>query len=119
MSLSIGCDAHKRYSLFAVLNSKGESVRRDRVNHERGAIKDYLSQFPEGTPVALESIGNWYWIVDEIEASGCSPQMAHALKAKLLMGPSHPHGSLKDENCIEEPHALHPGQVRTLPRHIQ
>jgi transposase len=86
MSLSIGCDAHKRYSLFAVLNSNGKPVRRDRVNHERGAIKDYLSQFPEGTPVALESIGNWYWIVDEIEAAGCMPQMAHALKAKLLMG---------------------------------
>ncbi len=86
MSLSIGCDAHKRYSLFAVLNRQGQSIRRDRVNHERGAITDYLSQFPEGTPVALESIGNWYWIVDEIEAAGCIPQMAHALKAKLLMG---------------------------------
>jgi transposase len=36
--------------------------------------------------VALESIGNWYWIVDEIEAAGCQPLMAHAAKAKVMMG---------------------------------
>jgi len=23
-----------------------------------------------GSPVAVETIGNWYWIVDEIEAAG-------------------------------------------------
>lgn len=86
MTYSIGCDAHKRYSLFAILNSRGKLLRQQRINHERGAIMDFLTQFPEGTPVALETVGNWYWIVDEIEAAGCKPYMAHALKAKLLMG---------------------------------
>jgi transposase len=86
MSYSIGCDAHKRYSFFAVLNSHGEQIDQRRVDHVPGAIKEYLSQFPEGTPVALESVGNWYWIVDEIEASGCVPRMAHAAKAKVMMG---------------------------------
>jgi hypothetical protein len=86
MTYSIGCDAHKRYPLFAVLNSQGKLLQQQRINHVRGAIMDFLIQFPSGTPVALESVGNWYWIVDEIEASGCKPFMAHALKAKLLMG---------------------------------
>jgi transposase len=36
--------------------------------------------------VAVETIGNWYWIVDEIEAAGCVPQLVHARKAKLMMG---------------------------------
>ena len=86
MTYSIGCDAHKRYSLFAVLNSQGKLIQQQRINHVRGAIMDFLTQFPSGTPVALESVGNWYWIVDEIEDAGCKPFMAHALKAKLLMG---------------------------------
>jgi len=34
-------------------------------------------------------VGNWYWIVDEIEAAGCLPQMAHAAKAKMMMGHVH------------------------------
>jgi transposase len=60
-----------------------------RVNHEPNAIHDYLSQFPKGTPVAMESVGNWYWIVEEIEVSGCNPLMAHAAKAKVMMGNIH------------------------------
>lgn len=49
-------------------------------------IKEFLSDFPEGTPVAVETVGNYYWIVDEIEQAGCVPQLAHAAKAKVIMG---------------------------------
>jgi len=55
----------------------------------QAAIREYLSAFPEGTPVALESVGNWYWIVDEIETAGCVPKMAHALYAKKMMAHIH------------------------------
>ena len=86
---TIGCDAHKHYSLFAVLNRHGQMVEQTRVDHQPGAIREFLSRFPQGTPVALESVGNWYWIVDEIEASQCKPLMAHATKAKVMMGNIH------------------------------
>jgi transposase len=72
-----------------VFDRQGKPVKRTRVNHEPGAIRAFLSQFPQGTPVALESVGNWYWIVDEIEAAGRLPQMAHAAKAKVMMGNVH------------------------------
>ena len=85
----VGCDAHKRYSVFSVLDQRGRVVRRTRVDHEPGAIRAFLSAFPPGTPVALETVGNWYWIVDEIEAAGCVPHLAHAAKAKLMMGLVH------------------------------
>jgi transposase len=84
--LSIGCDAHKRYSQFEVQDQQGHVHGQTRVNHQRGAIREYLSQFPEGTAVALESVGNWYWIADEIEAAGCVPLLTHAAKAKVMMG---------------------------------
>jgi transposase len=82
----IGCDAHRRFSQLAILNADGQFLEQVRVNHEPGAIRKFLSEFPPGTPVALESVGNWYWIVDEIEAAGCIPLMAHAAKAKVMMG---------------------------------
>ena len=86
MNPIIGCDAHKRYSLFAVLDTLTLSLERTRVNHQPRAIYEFLSSFPEGTPVALETVGNYYWIVDEIEAADCIPLMAHAVKAKVMMG---------------------------------
>jgi transposase len=85
----VGCDAHKRYSLFAVLDHRGKPVERTRVDHEPGAIWAFLSRFPEGTPVALETVGNWYWIVDEIEQAGCVPHLAHSQMAKKRMGHVH------------------------------
>lgn len=86
---TIGCDAHKHFSLFVVLGGSGDLVQRTRVGHVPGAIGAFLSQFPQGTPVALETVGNWYWIVDEIEEAGCIPLLAHAAKAKVMMGNVH------------------------------
>ncbi|NIS79888.1 MAG: IS110 family transposase, partial [Anaerolineales bacterium] len=86
MNTIIGCDAHRRYSLFAVLDTHTLSVEQTRVNHQPGAIREFLSDYPEGTPVALETVGNYYWIVDEIERAGCIPLLAHAAKAKVIMG---------------------------------
>jgi hypothetical protein len=93
----VGCDAHKHYSLFAVFDSLGRSFERTRVDHERGAIRTFLSQLPPGTPVALETVGNWYWIVDEIEAAGCVPLLAHAAKAKVMMGYVHTRGGCRQD----------------------
>jgi hypothetical protein len=82
---TVGCDAHKHFSLFAVLDGRGRLAQRVRVGHAPGAIQAFLAQFPEGTPVALESVGNWYWIVDEIEAAGCLPLLANPAKAKVMI----------------------------------
>lgn len=85
----IGCDAHKHFSQFAVRDASGQLCRQKRVEHEVGAIREFLSEYPAGTPVAIESVGNWYWIVDEIEAAGCIAHLAHAAKAKVMMGNIH------------------------------
>jgi len=80
------CDVHKHYSLFGTLNLDTQARNHSRVEHAPGTIRAFLGKLPPGTPVALETVGNWYWIVDEIEAAGCVPLMAHAAKAKVLMG---------------------------------
>jgi transposase len=85
MSYIIGCDAHKHFSQFAISEEESKKLKQVRVEHQSGAILELLSVFPAGTPVVLESIGNWYWIVDEIETAGCKALMVHAAKAKVMM----------------------------------
>ena len=82
----IAFDAHKRYTLASVVRPDGQLVREQRIAHERGALQQFLERCEQGSPVAVETIGNWYWIVDEIEAAGCVPKLVHARKAKLMMG---------------------------------
>src|SRR5574338_1511177 len=82
----LGFDVHKRYTQIAVLDEKGQVCQNEKLMHTPGHIEEYLRQFPAGTPVAFETVGNWYWIADAVEAAGCEPFMAHAAKAKVLMG---------------------------------
>jgi transposase len=83
---TIGCDAHKHYSQITVMDSHARICKRTRIEHTPGAVQRYLVQYPVGTPVALECVGNWYWIVDEIEAAGCVVQLTNAGRAKAMMG---------------------------------
>jgi transposase len=54
--------------------------------HAHGTIKNFVKRWSAGSPVALETVGNWYWVVDEIEAGGGKPQLVNARLAKLRRG---------------------------------
>ena len=82
---NIAFDSHKRYTLCSVEDGKGRILSEDRIKHERGAIRRYLERFTPGSPVAVETIGNWYWGVDEIEQARMDPQLVHARKAKMMI----------------------------------
>lgn len=82
----IAFDSHKKYTVASVESLDGRQHHEVRINHAPGVIQEFLSRYPKGSPVAVETIGNWYWIVDEIESAGMHPQLVHARKAKLMMG---------------------------------
>jgi len=82
----IAFDAHKRYTQVSVETEDGRRRYEGRIDHVRGALQQFLATCPRGSPVAVETVGNWYWIVDEIEAAGQVPQLVHARKAKLMLG---------------------------------
>jgi transposase len=82
----IAFDAHKRYTQVSVETVEGERRYEGRIDHARGALQQFLATCQRGSPVAVETVGNWYWIVDEIEAAGQVPQLVHARKAKLMLG---------------------------------
>ena len=86
MEQFIGCDAHKKYSVFVVVNERGEASQAVRVGHDLEQYRRYLQQLPAGSQIALEASGHYYWMVDEMEAAGHHPHLAHPLEAKKRMG---------------------------------
>jgi transposase len=85
MKKYIGCDAHARYSIFASVREDGQWDAPVRVEHNELEMERFLRQLPPGSPVALESSGNWYWLVRAMEEAGLEPRLAHALEAKKRM----------------------------------
>jgi transposase len=86
MNEYIALDSHKHYTLMERLNVQTGEVVQRRIEHHPGAIRDALAGCVGGTPVAVESIGSWYWIVQEIEQAGLQPRLVHPRKAKVMMG---------------------------------
>lgn len=83
---NIALDVHKKYTWARVENGQGQQLYQSRLQHTRGTIKNFVSRWSPGSFVALETVGNWYWVVDEIEAGGGKPQLVNARLAKLMMG---------------------------------
>ena len=89
MEQFIGCDAHKKFSVFASIDEKGVYGPTMRVGHDRAVFRNYLQMLPAGSEIALETSGCYYWIVDEMEQAGHHPHLAHALTAKRRMEGRH------------------------------
>lgn len=82
----IGCDVHKKYSVFAAVDENGSRSVAKRVEHDRTGFRSFLRSLAPGSPIAVETTGNWYWIIDEMERAGHIPCLAHAAKSKAMMG---------------------------------
>jgi transposase len=89
MEQFIGCDAHKKFSVFASIDERGAYGPTARVGHDREAFRKYLLSLPAGSEIALETSGCYYWIVDAMEEAGHHPRLAHALTAKRRMEGRH------------------------------
>lgn len=85
MEQFIGCDAHRKYCVFVVVDERGRSSRPLRCSTRREEFRACLEQLPAGADVGLEASGGWYWMVDEIERSGRRPRLAHPTEAKKRM----------------------------------
>lgn len=70
MKQYIGCDAHARYSIFVSMDENGKTSAPTRVEHDELEMRHFLGRLPAGSPVALESSGNWYWLVRAMEEAG-------------------------------------------------
>jgi len=69
----LGCDMHKKYSVFVNMDEKSNYGSFIRIDNDKKSIKEYLSILPKGIPIVFESTGNWYWFTDEIERAGLQP----------------------------------------------
>jgi transposase len=81
----IAFDSHKRYTLASVEELESGKIFESRIEHTKGCVKEFLNRCDPGSPVAVETVGNWYWIIDEIEAAGMVPRLVHSRKAKMML----------------------------------
>jgi transposase len=85
----IGCDAHRRYSVFVSVDENGRASQPTRVEHAGNALAEYLASLPAEVDIAVEASGSWYWLIDAIEEAGKTPHLAQAFAARRMLGGGH------------------------------
>ena len=60
MPATIGCDAHKQFSVFVTIDGKGKTSPAVRVEHHRQESIGFLHSLPAASEIALEATGHWY-----------------------------------------------------------
>lgn len=86
MSAKIGCDMHKKYSVFSKIDENGVISDSSKVYHNNGQLEQFLDNLPDGSEVAVEACGGWYKVIDAMEEAGLNPKLTNPHKAKLMMG---------------------------------
>src|SRR3954470_2528780 len=89
MEQFIGCDAHKKFSVFVAINERGEYGRPVRVNHDRESMRAFLASLPPNSQIAVETSGSYFWLGEEMEGAAPQPHLAHAATAKQRMQGMH------------------------------
>lgn len=85
MAAYVGCDAHRKFSVFVEVDENGRQSAPRRVEHDPEQMWKYIEQLPTGAEVALEASGGWYWLVDLMEKAGLCVHLADPLEAKKRM----------------------------------
>ena len=85
MEQFIGCDAHKKFSVFVAVNEKGQAGEALRVAHDRKLYREFLARLPAHSAIAVEASGSYSWLV----GSGHRLKLCNPLEAKRRMGLTH------------------------------
>jgi transposase len=86
MEQFIGCDVHKKFSVFVAVNEKGHAGEAMRVAHDRLRYREFLARLPACSQIAVEATGSYGWVVDGMERLGHRPRLCNPLEAKRRMG---------------------------------
>jgi transposase len=96
----LGCDTHRKYSVFVTVDERGKASVPVRVVHDRPKLRRFLRGIPPGAPVAVEATGGWYWLVDELEEAGLIPHLAQPFAARRMLGVGAKKTDTVDARCL-------------------
>jgi transposase len=95
-------DVHYHFSQAALVNARGQVVRRVRLEHrDRQALAEQLQQWPKGLTTVLEASFGWGWLGDLMEQAGLDVRLSNCFKVeKMRKARDWPKTNDKDANLL-------------------
>jgi len=78
-----GADLHKRITQLALLREGGPPLQY-RFPNDPVMVRGILKKLPQGTKIALESTGSWWWLVDGAREMGHEVFLSHPKQTRAI-----------------------------------
>lgn len=83
MESFVGIDLHKRVSQLAALREPKPASQLRFPNHTV-TVEKVLKKLPQGSKIAFEATGSWWWFVDLAQRTGHEVVMSHPKQTKAI-----------------------------------
>jgi len=83
-AMYVGVDYHKKYSIATKMDSKGKILEQVRLRNDPQTLVRYAEGLPEGSKIALEATGSWYYFYELLENKCSDIYLAHPLKTRAI-----------------------------------
>jgi transposase len=80
----IGVDYHKKYSVATKINEKGNVLEQVKLKNDPETLTRYAKTLPQGSKIALEATGSWYYFYELLEDKCSDISLAHPLKTRAI-----------------------------------
>ncbi len=80
----IGVDYHKRYSIATKMDERGRVLEQIRLSNDSQTLLRYAEGLPDGSKIAFEATGNWYYFYEVLESKCPEIYLAHPLKTRAI-----------------------------------
>jgi transposase len=80
----VGVDYHTKFALATRMTKDGQIISQDKVPNTRGEIRDYLSQLPDDSQIAIEATNNWYAFCEYSHDLPIDIRLVHPSKTKII-----------------------------------
>jgi transposase len=80
-----GMDVHYKFSQVTMRDPKANVVCRERLDHpDRQKLRERLSTWPRGVPIAMEASFGWAWLADLMKEFGLLPVLSNCFKVEQM-----------------------------------
>jgi transposase len=80
----VGVDYHKHYSVATKMDEQGRVVEQVRLRNDPDTLVGYAQRLPQGSKIALEATGSWYYFYEVLEDRGAEIYLAHPLRTRAI-----------------------------------
>lgn len=80
----VGVDYHKKYSIATKMDEKGRILEQVRLSNDPQTLSRYAESLPDGSKIAFEATGSWYYFYEALENKCPEIYLAHPLKTRAI-----------------------------------